>query len=75
MKKIVLDFDSDKQDLGGERNVCPYCGSDDIDYSALELEGESLYFPAHCNHCDNDFNEWYELNFVGHWGYKKKGKK
>jgi len=77
MKNIKVDESKDKVELDGERGCCPYCGSEDIDYDALELEGESLYFPATCNECGNEFNEWYELEFSGHWGYpiKKKTKK
>lgn len=77
MKNLEVDMSKDKKDLGGERGVCPYCGGENIDYDSLELEGESLYFPATCNDCGNEFNEWYDLEFSGQWGYplKKKGKK
>lgn len=25
-----------------------------------------LYYPATCNDCKRDFEEWYKLGFVGH---------
>jgi len=50
-----------------EQGVCPYCGSTDIDYGAIELEDDDmLYYPATCNDCKRDFEEWYKLGFVGH---------
>ena len=77
MNKFEIDETKEKVEFDGERGVCPYCGSENVDYDASELEGESLYFPAICNDCNNDFNEYYKLEFTGHWGYplKKKTKK
>ena len=49
-----------------EQGVCPYCGSVDIDYGVMEIEDDCVYYPAHCNDCKRDFNEWYRLEFDGH---------
>jgi len=50
-----------------EQGVCPYCGSVDVDYGAIEYEDdEMLYYPATCNECGREFEEWYNLSFSGH---------
>jgi len=49
-----------------EQGVCPYCGSMDINYDAIELKDEMLYYPAHCCDCGRSFEEWYDLVFAGH---------
>ena len=52
--------------LSNEQGQCPYCNGLDIDYSCAQFEGDMMYFPAHCNDCERDFEEWYELTFAGH---------
>lgn len=49
-----------------EQNVCPYCGSDDIEYGPSEHVDEMEYYPAVCKICGRKFEEWYRLSFVGH---------
>ena len=47
--------------------VCPVCGSEDISYESMELGimGDSIYYPATCNHCHAKFKEHYTLEFAG----------
>ncbi len=49
-----------------EQGVCPYCGSTDIDYDPSSHEDDMETYPATCNTCGKQFEEWYELHFVGH---------
>lgn len=44
---------------------CPYCNSEDISYGSSSLEDDMVRYPAHCETCHRDFEEWYELKFVG----------
>ena len=45
---------------------CPVCGGRDMDYRALELEGEMSYYPWTCNLCGATGEEWYSMEFAGH---------
>lgn len=49
-----------------EEGVCPVCGDDDLDYGAIEVEGNMIYYPWTCNACGTTGEEWYELHFTGH---------
>jgi len=45
---------------------CPRCGSGDLEYGAVELDGMSLYYPVTCKGCGFGGKEWYDLNFTGY---------
>lgn len=47
-----------------KRGVCLHCGSEDIDYDAIEFEGDYAYYPYKCNKCGFEGEEWYKLEFV-----------
>lgn len=47
-------------------NVCPVCGSENIEYDSLEVDGNTVYYPCECQDCECQFDEIYELDFVGH---------
>ena len=38
-----------------ERGLCPYCGSEDIDYITSETECDNLDWHAKCNACGKRF--------------------
>ena len=42
---------------------CPRCGKEDIVYGSMELSDNSVGYPFHCNICDGDFMEWYDLTY------------
>lgn len=46
--------------------ICPFCGSEELEYRAIELEGEMCYFPWTCPNCKHEGEEWYSLEFTGH---------
>lgn len=48
-----------------ERGVCPYCGSEDIDYITSETECDNLDWHAKCNACGKRFIEGYHIVFDG----------
>lgn len=45
---------------------CPFCGSCDLNYGTIELEGDMMYYPWKCEHCGHEGEEWYNLIFAGH---------
>jgi len=45
---------------------CPKCGKDDLDYDALEYEGEEVCYPYTCRACKFRGQEWYRLEFTTH---------
>lgn len=51
-----------------EQGVCPNCGSDALDYGAMELGicGDTIYYPYECEKCGTSGNEHYSLNFIDH---------
>lgn len=49
-----------------EQGVCPYCKSADLEYGALEIDGDSLYYPTTCNKCAGESEENYELKYTGY---------
>lgn len=49
-----------------EQGTCPYCNGNNIDYNAADFTDDMVCYPAHCNDCGRDFEEWYKLNFAGH---------
>lgn len=46
-----------------EEGKCPYCGSEDITYGSLELEGSNIYYPATCDDCGTEYQEHYTVQF------------
>ena len=55
-----------------KENVCPICGSNNIEYGSMELGvfGDELYYPAECKDCKATFEEYYKLTFDGHENIK-----
>lgn len=54
-----------------EQGVCPICGSEEITYGAIEVEGNSIYYPAECDKCHATWQEYYDLTFSGHYNIDK----
>lgn len=48
-----------------EQGLCPYCGSEDIDYITSETENDNLDWYAKCNKCKKQFIEGYKITYVG----------
>lgn len=47
---------------------CPFCGGNNtLDYERIEMvENDVGYYKWHCLNCDNNGEEWVEINFLGH---------
>jgi DNA-directed RNA polymerase subunit RPC12/RpoP len=51
--------------------VCPYCGSIEVDYGAMDLLEDGLaYYPVSCPECGKSWEEYYELRYVVSRGEK-----
>jgi len=48
-----------------EAGICPCCGSDDLQYDAIEVH-EWVYYPFTCNSCGCRGQENYALTFDDH---------
>ena len=46
-----------------EEGKCPKCGNYNLDYEALEVYGQSVYYPWTCPDCHSSGKEWYDLEF------------
>lgn len=52
-------------------DVCPYCGSIEVDYGDADLLGDDLvYYPVSCPKCGKSWEESYELQYVVSRGEK-----
>ena len=49
-----------------EQGFCPKCGGDNLNYDAMELEGDMMYYPYICEDCGQQGEEWYSKKFAGH---------
>jgi predicted Zn-ribbon and HTH transcriptional regulator len=50
------------EDLNREK--CPYCGSEDIDYDVMLPEDNLIILPKTCNDCNNRSEEVYRLHYI-----------
>ena len=46
--------------------ICFACGSDELNYDALEVDGEFVYYPWTCKKCGAQGEENYKLSFTDH---------
>lgn len=46
-------------------NVCPKCGSENLEYDGLEVADDQLYcyYPFTCEDCGETGEEWYEMEY------------
>ena len=50
-----------------EAGICPLCGSDNISYEEIEIDGgDGVFYPATCDDCGATFKECYNLEFDEH---------
>lgn len=61
----------DINELENSMGVCPYCKEQNLDYGAIQLEGEMAYFPYKCYNCGLEGEEWYSMEFTGHNVYNE----
>lgn len=54
-----------------EAGKCPYCGSQDINYGTMYPDGEMVYYDCICIKCNQDFREWYVMEYCETIGYGK----
>lgn len=46
-----------------EEGKCPKCGKYNLEYEALEVSENSVYYPWTCPDCGASGKEWYDLVF------------
>ena len=69
MKEKIGNFKIDINEiknLPNKQGICPMCKSTNLDYEAVEFEGDMCYFPYKCKDCNTEGEEWYNLTFTGH---------
>jgi hypothetical protein len=54
-----------------EQGYCPSCGVSDLNYDAVNIEGESLCYPFTCNACKFEGEEWYNIEFTSYVTFPK----
>jgi len=71
-KNLVVDDSKVQVDLDGEQGVCPYCGSEDINFQGPDVQDGMIYYDGDCGYCNNSFKEWYNVEFSAVYGYPLK---
>lgn len=67
-------MENEVKDYKNEMGYCPKCKEQNLEYGAIELEGDyGAYFPYKCNNCGLEGEEWYSMEFVGHNIYDENG--
>jgi transposase-like protein len=74
-KKYQVDDSKDIQELSQNPGVCPYCGSEMIDFHGPDIADDQIFYDCDCEDCGNSFKEWYLVEYDGTWGYPLKSKK
>lgn len=47
-----------------EDGICPCCGSNDIEYGNIDIDGDILWYENQCNSCKEWFETYYKLKFI-----------
>ena len=47
-----------------KQGICPFCGESNLEYGAVQVEGEMCYFPWQCLECKHEGEEWYSMEFM-----------
>jgi transcription elongation factor Elf1 len=42
---------------------CSHCGSENLEYEAIVLDGDMAGYPVTCKDCGAEGSEWYNLNY------------
>jgi len=50
--------------ITNEPGICRVCGSHDIDYGEMNVDGDTVGYDWNCVECNSDGTEWYSLTFV-----------
>lgn len=63
---LITTCNVDKSKLNSnEEGKCPYCGSENITYGSLELEGGfHICYPCICDDCGTEYKEYYTIEFA-----------
>ena len=63
-----------KEDYTNRQGECPRCHSYNLEYQAIEIEGDGMcYYPYKCEDCGQEGEEWYSMEFSGHNVYTEDG--
>lgn len=49
------------------QGICPICGSENLTYGTIDVTDMGVFYPTFCEDCGADFEEHYDLSFVGHY--------
>ena len=45
------------------QGICPFCDKENLDYKAIVLQDDFVYFPFTCNDCGTECREYYALQY------------
>lgn len=60
----------DKKYISNIEGKCPVCGHQDLNYLDSDVEGGAMYYHWQCRNCQEEGEEWFSLNFIGHTVFK-----
>ncbi len=53
--------------------ICPYCGSDDVDFYDADWGDDFFFYEASCRNCESVFTEVFKMEYDGYNTYDKDG--
>lgn len=53
--------------------ICPYCGSDDVDFYDSDWEDDFFFYEALCRDCESVFTEVFKIEYDGYNVYTHHG--
>ena len=56
-----------------EQGICPYCGSDDIEWGFREIDDPFLFDNGSCCKCGRDFIDVYKIEYDGYNTFDENG--
>lgn len=64
--------DKKKLDTYPETDICPLCGSDQVEYSDGTVDHAGYSYTCECHDCKARWNECYDMVFAGCWNIVDK---
>ena len=57
---------------GYKSGYCPFCDARLIEYGAIELDDNCLYYPFTCDECGAEGKEWYDIEYTESEAWKEE---
>lgn len=66
-----MEIDFQIVDNTNNQGRCANCGSDNIEYGSMKVDGQECWYEYDCEDCGDSGNEYYILQYDGSVSYDK----